>query len=181
MFALLKQWFTSATPDERQQLRPANILRWPSRSTFELKMRLAALSDEARYTKVQERRILKRYQKAKHRAAERKVTEPTWQDEKLFYSLRRTRTVALRREMRHSHLAYGCIHGRSYELMEQSCWIAPDWIRIENLVRQFSAGRDERIVAQRTAEWMDTAKEKISIKPQVPREKKIRANKKEAP
>lgn len=75
-----------------------------------------------------------------------------------FYGLKDHRTNDVRSEARSSFLAYGFLRGRSYSQIEQTHHTAPDWKRVEQLVRKYGTD-DIRDRMQRFEEWKQQAEE----------------------
>lgn len=76
---------------------------------------------------------------------------------KAFKSIQDHRRHDIRREARHSHLAYGFLRGRDYIQMELSAYTKPDWSKVESIAKRFS-DQDPRIFAQTFEEWKQNAK-----------------------
>lgn len=47
------------------------------------------------------------------------------------------RTGSLRRHARENQLAYGCLRGVPYEVMERSCHVRPDFAHVAALAKRF--------------------------------------------
>ncbi len=73
-----------------------------------------------------------------------------------FHSLRNHRLEKVRKECRHSHLAYGFLRDVPYRRMEQSCHTEPDWKAVQSLIERFAEGdlRDHR---QRFSSWKEAS------------------------
>ena len=72
--------------------------------------------------------------------------------------LRHHRTLDVRDEARSSFVAYGFLRGRTYKVVEGSAKTAPDWKRVEQLVRKYGTD-DIRDRMQRFEEWKQKAEE----------------------
>lgn len=78
--------------------------------------------------------------------------KPTEQAVNAFWGLRHHRTGDVRSESRSAHVAYGFLRGLPYARIEGTAKTAPDWSRVEALVRKY--GEDDiRDRMQRFAEW----------------------------
>lgn len=98
----------------------------------QLKMKICALSAEARIIRKEEKK---------------------WRgDSKVRNSLRNHRTSVVRREARCSQLAYGFLRGRRYIQLETANSIAADWGRVGSLVAKYGE-RDKTSAAQQLKEW----------------------------
>lgn len=70
------------------------------------------------------------------RAAKAKL-RPRRNPDPLYEQLRAHRIYDVRRESRHSHIAYGLIRGRSLERIETAPKTQPNWAEIERLVKKY--------------------------------------------
>lgn len=67
------------------------------------------------------------------------------------------RRVLVRQERRAAHLAFCFLKGTDYLKVESSAKSRPDWGKIERLAKRYG-DQDERVIAQRFAEWKSHAK-----------------------
>ncbi|MFQ6011538.1 MAG: hypothetical protein ACE5KG_05145 [Nitrososphaerales archaeon] len=79
-----------------------------------LKIKLKSLAAEARIIKHQEK-------KSKY-----------WN-----FQLYHHRITVVRREARHTHLAYAFLRGRSYSQIEEKCHTPPDWEQVRRMVTRY--------------------------------------------
>ena len=99
-----------------------------------LKMKICSLAAEAKIIRREE-----------HKWKKRRRPE-------VSASLREHRTGIVRREARHSHLAYGLLRGRTYAMVEQPKSRPADWNRVSGLVAKYGGlGKDE--ASARVREW----------------------------
>jgi hypothetical protein len=77
-------------------------------------------------------------------------------------SLRRHRTMDVRRESRDTCLAIGFLKGRSYKQMEPISYTQPRWGKVEAMVIRH-AGMDARVVKQRFEQWVQEGRGKLNI------------------
>ncbi len=61
----------------------------------------------------------------------------------------------VRREARHTLLAYGYLRGRPYRVLEQTCHRQPDWTAVERMVKKYGQ------LKQPIEEWKDEQRESI--------------------
>lgn len=104
-----------------------------------LKVKIKSLAEEARIIRLEEKR-----------------SKPGGQ---LQCELHRHRVYDVRREQRHSLLAYAFIRGRSLESCERRSEFEPDWNRVKSLVEKFGTtdytARNDQSV--RLTEWRSVA------------------------
>lgn len=122
-----------------------------------LKVKIKSLAEEAQIIRLEEKRALARTPDGK---------PSKWTDPDLYCSLREHRVKDVRKEQRHSLLAYAFLRGVPYVKVEpkvgrkdQPKWVSdPDWKRVGQLVDKFGltwrATSEEKAV-QKTAfeEW----------------------------
>lgn len=66
------------------------------------------------------------------------------------------RILEVRREARSAGLAYGFLRGRDYRRLEAKSYTAPDWSRVEGLIKKYGEG-DARERMQKFSEWRAAA------------------------
>lgn len=137
-----------------------------------LQVKVFSMAAEMSYIRRKEEQWKNRaqYARQKEKLAAATSAEPnhlyTDHAENVFWSLRCHRD-GMKAEARTSHLAYGFMRGRSYELMEFICYgqlkgygsSEPDWKAIQAMVERFT--KDEtnpQDWMQRFAEWLEWAK-----------------------
>ncbi len=72
--------------------------------------------------------------------------------------------LKLKEEARAAFLAYGFLRGRPYNAVENKTKNAPQWDRVIKNILRFSR-EDERVLAQRFAEWIDSSSLRADLKP----------------
>lgn len=78
--------------------------------------------------------------KLKSLAAEAKIIRKEEKKELGFrVELRDHRIFPVRREARHTLLAYSFLRGRPYREVENKCLRPPDWVKVEAMVRKYGA------------------------------------------
>lgn len=80
------------------------------------------------------------------------------------WELNAHRTGVVRREARHSLLAYGFLRYRSYASMEAKCYEAPSWDKVRRIVKSFGIQNDKELKEEQDArfeEWLAEAKAHI--------------------
>ena len=81
-----------------------------------LKVKIKSLAEEARIIRKETKRA-------------RKVT--------IKNGLALHRTGIVRREARHTHLAYGFLRGLEYRQMEHKAFEAPDWAKVRRMIERY--------------------------------------------
>lgn len=66
------------------------------------------------------------------------------------------RTQIVRKESRHSQLAYAFLRGKEYHETEDTAFNLPNWEKVQEIAQRFS-GEDKRITAQRFEQWRQGA------------------------
>src|SRR5436190_16454468 len=100
-----------------QESAPATQIKFRDRRLF-LKLKLKSLAAESRIIRAEERR-------------------PNASRALLYPELRLHRTGTVRSEARHTLLAYGFLRGRSYRQIEAKAGSAPNWTRVEAMVKRY--------------------------------------------
>jgi hypothetical protein len=88
-----------------------------------LKIKLKSLAAEVRIIKNQER----------------KYKGPNWGSSYQRSLLQRHRLDVVRPEIRHTHLAYGYLRGRSLDQIESCAKTEPDWERVYAMVKKYGS------------------------------------------
>lgn len=134
-----------------------------------LKVKIAGLAAEQTAMKRLERKRLKHMRRIRSNAAKVGVTLDKvegWDNRvSAWESIRRHRTIDVRREARACYLALGFLRGLEYHRIETlpidpdkgRSAIPPDWSRVQYNVERFT-DEDKRVVAQRLEQWIQTAK-----------------------
>lgn len=120
-----------------------------------LKIKIMTLAAEAKAIRKNELRL----QRSINKAVNKGKGQYDYVDGHRFVraNLHHHRTHTVRKETRHSHIAYGFLRGRQYMEIETFAREPIQWDRIEKLVTRFGCdGNDSRVVLQRFAEWKDT-------------------------
>ena len=95
-------------------------------------------------------RIQKKLWKAKVKSVK---TGPVWA------SLHNHRRNEVRKEARHSQLAYAFLRERPYFLLEKTCYTQPDWVQVEKIIKRFAGKQDIRVLQQRFEEWKQSGRQ----------------------
>ena len=86
-----------------------------------LKVKLKSLAEEARIIRLETKRAKR---------------------ESIRNGLALHRTGVVRREARHTHLAYGFLRGKEYRQIEPKAHIAPDWDKVRKMVEKYGTHLD---------------------------------------
>lgn len=86
----------------------------------------------------------------------RRMQPPTETAMSTLWGLRHHRIYDVRGESRSSHVAYGFLRGLPYRRIEANTKTAPDWSRVEALVKKYGDD-DPRDRMQRFSEWKEAA------------------------
>src|SRR5712671_274529 len=134
-----------------------------------LKVKVFILAAEMTYIRRQEEKWKARAKFARQRQkallTEKAVLSQSYAENN-FWSHRWHR-IELKQDARNSHLAYGCMRGVPYEIMERLCYgplkgygsSEPDWKSIESMVERFSKDEDSpQLFMQSYSEWLEAAK-----------------------
>lgn len=138
-----------------------------------LKVKVVSMSAEMTYIRRQEEKwkVKAKLAKAKAEFLNQELDKATKYVDKAgyaavnFWTLRYHRKE-LKREIRSSHLAYGCMKGTPYSAMEQICYgplkgyntEEPNWTSIIETVERFSKDEPNKTeIMQRASQWMSDA------------------------
>lgn len=135
-------------------IRSEDIERGKTMST-QLKIKILSLAAEAAIIRRQERKIAK----AMAHKGRPKGLHPTWN------SIQSHRRGVVRREQRHSLLAYAFLKGQQYHLVEAFCWTSPDLKKVEEMARRFEPEMED--FAQRWSAWEQNAKAQLKAAAEV--------------
>jgi len=79
-----------------------------------------------------------------------------------FESLQHHRKLTVRRETRHSLLAYAYLRGVPYRVVEQTCDEAPNWTSVAKNVNRFLLSNEKRVEAVAVKAWGEKVRESIA-------------------
>lgn len=130
-------------------------------SPIELKIKAKSLAAEARIIRQLEKRLKRRFKPLKGKKNRGKFKErPGLRDERtatVFFKIQSHRKFEVRTEARATHLARAFLKGRPYTSLELTTYSAPPLDSATKIATRYAEG-DPRIIAQRLAEWIATAK-----------------------
>lgn len=126
------------------------------------------LQDDKKYTPEQKARILKNAMKSLD-ASEQRFKSNAFKESdsakalanfKTYEDLHEHQVQVVRPEIRAAGLAYGFHKGIPYWSMETTRRAGnfPNWLRVEYHILKFSADKDQRLVQQQYAQWLDEAR-----------------------
>lgn len=123
-------------------------------SPLELKIKAKSLASEARIIRALELRLKRRQTKGGK-------LRPGLRDPRAlmaFGNIEHHRKHEVRFEARDTNVARGFLKGHDYIQVERFAWTQPTWAAVEAMVKKYAQG-DSRIIAQRYAEWLQSAKD----------------------
>lgn len=136
--------------------------RLPMQS-IELKVKIKSLAAEARIIKQEEQKALRHARSLRRYYDRRSVPLVAENEIKAasagYDSLHYHRIVKVRGETRLAGLAYGFLRGMPYRRIEAKYYEAPNWMRLEEMIRRFSGllpkkGSNE-VRSQELQEWLE--------------------------